>query len=47
MVKLGKKTSQAISEMVREKLQRSAMKNNRINTRGMPKNFDEASDDSE
>merc|ERR1719466_551695 len=34
--KLEKKTSQAISEMVREKLQRSAMENNRINTRGMP-----------
>lgn len=47
LVKLNKKTSQAISEMVREKLQRSAMENNRINTREMPKNFDEASNDSE
>merc|ERR1719244_2596488 len=39
MVKLDKKTSKAISEMVREKLQRSAMENKMINTRGMPKNF--------
>jgi len=46
MEKLEKKTSQAISEMVREKLQRSAMENNRINTRGMPENID-ISDDSE
>ena len=47
LAKLEKQTSKAISEMVREKLQESAVDSDRINIREMPENFGGDSDDSE
>ena len=44
LVKLDQITSKAICEMVREKLQQSAKENKKINTREMPKIFDETID---
>ena len=44
LIKLEMKTSRAIGEIVREKLQKSVMEKNRINIKGMPENFDKTSD---
>ena len=44
MIKLEMKTSRAIGEIVREKLQKSVMKKNRINIKRMPENFHNNSD---
>ena len=44
LIKLEMKTSRAIGEIVREKLQKSVMEKNRINIKGMPENFHNTSD---